>query len=221
MQETLLNNKSDVVLCNFNPASGYSHSENWTSNGAILETSSLGETITAEFTGKVAAVSSYIFPQGGKYTINIDGVDVYTRDSYTEVANQAGLAYMNLDLEDTKHTLKITTTGASSSAVAGISQKIDYLIVSAPKEDIIVTDFSLAEEFNENELDPNRPYRIGDKVIQIVNNYAQGVFNGETGIVVGYDDKKTLINFNDVIKTYTIDAIKLETQLLACYLLQK
>lgn len=71
----------------------------------------------------------------------------------------------------------------------------------------------LAEEFNENELDPNRPYRIGDKVIQIVNNYAQGVFNGETGIVVGYDDKKTLINFNDVIKTYTLDAIKLETQL--------
>lgn len=158
MQETLLNNKSDVVLCNFNPASGYSHSENWTANGAILETSSLGETITAEFTGKVAAVSSYIFPQGGKYTINIDGEDVYTRDSYTEVANQAGLAYVNLDLEDTKHTLKITTTGASSSAVAGTSQKIDYLIFSAPKEDIVVTDFSLAEEFNdiESEADSGR-----------------------------------------------------------------
>ncbi len=71
----------------------------------------------------------------------------------------------------------------------------------------------LAENFNDNILDPNRPYRVGDKVIQIVNNYKMNVFNGETGVVVGFDDKKTLINFNDSIKEYTPEATKLETQL--------
>lgn len=49
---------------------------------------------------------------------------------------------------------------------------------------------------------PNMPFRIGDKVMQIRNNYDKDVFNGDIGIVLDLDvNEETLqVQFEDVVE---------------------
>lgn len=147
-KEQKLVESSRVTLCDFLPAATQKHSDGWTQSGSILSADAEGETVTLDFVGKTIGISSYILPQGGRYTINIDGNDVATRDSYTEVANQPGLAYVNFDLEDKSHTLTITTAGKSNyEGATGTTTKLDYFIVETIEKPI-VSDYSLDEQFN-------------------------------------------------------------------------
>ena len=47
-------------------------------------------------------------------------------------------------------------------------------------------------------------YRIGDKVIQVRNNYDLGVFNGDIGYVRGGDEEELLIEFDDIEGTMDV-----------------
>lgn len=46
--------------------------------------------------------------------------------------------------------------------------------------------------------------KVGDRVMQIKNNYDKNVFNGDVGIVesINYDEKELLVNFDGVFVTY-------------------
>ena len=54
------------------------------------------------------------------------------------------------------------------------------------------------EAFRQGETE----FRVGDKVMQIKNNYDKGVFNGDTGVVVGLDREKQIarVRFDAVIE---------------------
>lgn len=159
---TKLISTSRNTMCDFLPASAQKHSSGWEQNGNILYTDKENETITLDFEGKTIGVSSYIFKDGGRYTINIDGTDVYTRDSYTPQANQPGLAYVNFGLEDKSHTLTITTAGKSKiDGAEGTASKIDYFIAET-KEKPVVTDYSLSEQFNIKEDTATEGYGLVD-----------------------------------------------------------
>ncbi|MBQ7515602.1 MAG: ATP-dependent RecD-like DNA helicase [Schwartzia sp.] len=43
----------------------------------------------------------------------------------------------------------------------------------------------------------NFTYRVGDKVMQIRNDYEKGVFNGDVGFVEAMDEKKLLVRYGD------------------------
>lgn len=51
----------------------------------------------------------------------------------------------------------------------------------------------------------NTIYRVGDKVIQTVNNYEKNVFNGDSGIIdrINLEDKIVYVRFDDTIVEYT------------------
>lgn len=50
----------------------------------------------------------------------------------------------------------------------------------------------------------NKAYRIGDKVLQIRNNYDLGVYNGDIGIVLGFDreEREVKVDFDGRIVVY-------------------
>lgn len=52
-----------------------------------------------------------------------------------------------------------------------------------------------------------RAFRKNDRVIQTVNDYTLGVFNGEVGDVVGLDDKTLLVDFGDRAVAYTRNTV--------------
>ena len=53
----------------------------------------------------------------------------------------------------------------------------------------------LANFINKNVLNDKYGYRIGDKVMQLVNDYKKDVFNGETGIVDSFDSENMYVKF--------------------------
>ena len=51
----------------------------------------------------------------------------------------------------------------------------------------------------------DRSFRRGDKVIQTKNDYQRGVFNGETGVVVGVEPgRELLVDFGDATRDFTV-----------------
>ena len=46
------------------------------------------------------------------------------------------------------------------------------------------------------------PYRMGDKVRHIQNNYKKDVYNGETGVIVACEDNEMLVDFGNKKRAY-------------------
>ncbi len=55
----------------------------------------------------------------------------------------------------------------------------------------------------------DRLFKAGDKIMQLRNNYDKGVFNGDIGFVIGFDDEKKLLNtsFDGKIIQYGLEEI--------------
>lgn len=82
-----------------------------------------GTTVTASYTGDAIATRDYIFSNGGKYSINVDGIDIYERNtnyasSEEEVLN---LGYLEMELPYDTHNVTITANsiGDGKSVVLG------------------------------------------------------------------------------------------------------
>jgi len=60
-----------------------------------------------------------------------------------------------------------------------------------------------SKEVNSNYMDEKFKLKLGDKVIQIKNDYSKGVFNGESGIVSNIDDSDLTVNFSGVEILYS------------------
>lgn len=74
----------------------------------------------------------------------------------------------------------------------------------------------LQQKFNPNFKNPNltihkfgNDFSVGDKVIQIINNYDKEVFNGDIGIIdaIDLEDASLLINFDDRKISYDFDEL--------------
>ena len=74
----------------------------------------------------------------------------------------------------------------------------------------------LQNEMNAKGRETLEGYRIGDKVRHTQNNYKKNVFNGETGIVLSYDDEEDelSVDYGDKIIPYTHLDID---ELMLCY----
>ena len=80
----------------------------------------------------------------------------------------------------------------------------DFQILSPTKKPQYCGMFALNERLQQ-ELNPDGTpiprtnFRVGDKVMQLKNNYEKDVFNGDIGFIVGYDnDEQTFsVRFND------------------------
>lgn len=62
--------------------------------------------------------------------------------------------------------------------------------------------YELSNYVNQNNINETYGFRIGDKVMQLVNDYNKEVFNGETGVVESFDDGFMYVRFNDVLVPY-------------------
>jgi exodeoxyribonuclease V alpha subunit len=60
---------------------------------------------------------------------------------------------------------------------------------------------------NHNEKDETFGYKLGDKVMQLTNNYDKDVFNGETGVVSNIDEDYIYIDFDKGTVQYPIEEI--------------
>ena len=58
--------------------------------------------------------------------------------------------------------------------------------------------------YNANGEEITEPYRLGDRVRHTVNDYKKNVFNGETGIIKGFDEEDgvILVNYPDKVIQY-------------------
>lgn len=91
--------------------------------------------------------------------------------------------------------------------------------LKAPETGVIVLNNRLQEALNPNAtafLLEEKEFRIGDKVIHVVNNYKKKVFNGETGIVKSIDyaaDEVLTVAYPDKEISYTIQELEQELEL--------
>jgi len=53
----------------------------------------------------------------------------------------------------------------------------------------------ISDIYNSNEKDETFGYKLGDKVMQLVNNYDKDIFNGETGVVSNIDEDYLYVDF--------------------------
>lgn len=69
-----------------------------------------GTTITAKYTGDMIATRDYIWNNGGKYSIKVDGIDFYKRDTYYKPSDSKvlNLGYIEMGLPFREHTVTIT-----------------------------------------------------------------------------------------------------------------
>lgn len=103
-----------------------------------------------------------------------------------------------------------------------ITNGIDNIQVIIPykKGDLGVNRMNtyIRNEYNSNELDERYGYKINDRIMHIVNNYAKGVFNGEVGKVitinneedyleVQYDTGNIIYEIDDIDETVLAQAI--------------
>ena len=73
-------------------------------------------------------------------------------------------------------------------------------VISPYKEGALGTKMlneELASYVNENDANKEWDLAVGDKVMQLINDYGKNVFNGEVGIVESVTDDCAIINFND------------------------
>lgn len=60
----------------------------------------------------------------------------------------------------------------------------------------------LSNYINQNNLNETFGFKIGDKIMQIVNDYSRDVFNGETGVVESFNGDTMYVRFNDTLISY-------------------
>ena len=61
----------------------------------------------------------------------------------------------------------------------------------------------ISAKYNKHELNETFGFRIGDKVMQVSNDYRRDVFNGETGVVREFEDGRMLVDFSDNTVSYS------------------
>ncbi|MGF7186536.1 exodeoxyribonuclease V alpha subunit [Desulfitispora alkaliphila] len=66
------------------------------------------------------------------------------------------------------------------------------------------------QHINKRQIETKKEiYRVGDKVMQTVNNYDKEVFNGDVGVVYQIDEEQNLeVSFDDKIIKYTKDQLE-------------
>lgn len=83
----------------------------------------------------------------------------------------------------------------------------DVQVISAYKSGPLGTNSLnelLTAAVNKSPMDETFKYKVGDKVMQLVNNYKKDVFNGETGVVRSIEDSDYMyVDFGDKLCQYT------------------
>ena len=96
----------------------------WTENnnasyGSGWTSSTAGDTLEFSFSGPVLGIQHRIGKECGQYTLNIDGKDVGTIDTYySKTTSQGVLGYQNFALGAGEHRVKITVLGTKNEAIA-------------------------------------------------------------------------------------------------------
>lgn len=84
-------------------------SSGWTVSGDTIVSKSAGDTVTYKFSGRLFALKHNISRTNGALEISIDGEDPTVLDTYYNVGGMSSMQYIRDDLENTEHTVKITT----------------------------------------------------------------------------------------------------------------
>ncbi len=109
----------------------------WTENenpsyGCGFTSSTAGDTLEYTFYGSVLGIQHRIGKECGQYTLNIDGKDIGTIDTYySKTTSQGVLGYQNFALGAGEHRVKITVLDSKNAAIedgARTSVAIDYFI---------------------------------------------------------------------------------------------
>lgn len=96
----------------------WSENEN-ASYGCGLTSSTPGDTLEFTFSGPVLGIQHRIGKECGQYTLNIDGRDVGTIDTYySKTTSQGVLGYQNFALGAGEHRVKITVLGTKNENIA-------------------------------------------------------------------------------------------------------
>lgn len=74
----------------------------------------------------------------------------------------------------------------------------------------------LSRYYNPNKENEAMGFKLGDKVMQIVNDYSKDIFNGEVGVVSSISDVAMEVTFNDNNITYYPEDLNSLTQAYAC-----
>ena len=78
-------------------------------------------------------------------------------------------------------------------------------VISPYKEGVLGTkalNYELSNYVNQNNINETFNFRIGDKVMQTVNDYNKDIFNGETGVVEAFMNDTMKVRFNDRVLDY-------------------
>lgn len=89
------------------------------SYGCGLTSSTPGDTLEFTFSGSVLGIQHRIGKECGQYTLNIDGKDIGTIDTYySKTTSQGVLGYQNFALGAGEHRVKITVLDTKNEAIA-------------------------------------------------------------------------------------------------------
>ena len=131
--ETLVENVNDFSTY-YEVATNSTYSDGWTASGTTLSTSTAGNTVTYNFSGKLFALKHSISKTNGALEISIDG-ETETLDTYYAYTDGMSIIwYIRDDLENTNHTVTITSkeTGNGSNVklynfiVSGDTTTVDF-----------------------------------------------------------------------------------------------
>ena len=88
---------------------------------------------------------------------------------------------------------------------------------------LFIIDPSMNSDVNscEKEDSSRKEIKIGERVIQIENNYDKMVFNGETGKIIKIDNRKYIVEFDDKIVDYTYKELINQTEPAYCLTVHK
>lgn len=65
----------------------------------------------------------------------------------------------------------------------------------------------ISDVTNEEDINNTFGYKLGDKVMQLHNDYKKEVFNGETGIVDSFSEDTMYVSFDGAIKSYQVEEL--------------
>ena len=136
-QTRKLDINSSPLSTKWTPATDAKQTGTWTENenpsyGCGLTSATPGDTLEFTFSGSVLGIQHRIGKLCGQYTLNIDGKDIGTIDTYySKTTSQGVLGYQNFALGAGEHRVKITVLGSKNEAIADgdeTSVAFDYFI---------------------------------------------------------------------------------------------
>ena len=140
----------------------------------------------------------------------IDVADKVNTGQYITPSRFFSNEFMYVDNSDTEAIKNMVIKRINQLKNQGVSlNDIQVLCPQKKTENIgtIAMNLCMQEEYNPNGSPVEETnFRIGDKVMQIKNNYDKNVFNGDIGFIVNYDkfEKEFTVKFDDSFVTYDI-----------------